>query len=123
MKLFFTLCILALVISTPFYVHAAGEGIGSCATIDGFKGLVACAIGFINNIIYIIIGATVVYIVWGAFTMIKSEEKREEGKSIILYGIIGLFVMISIWGLVNILNATFKLDSSPVRPTPFTIPV
>ena len=122
MKSFITLLIVVAVLSTPFYVHAAGEGIGSCAVIANFKGLVTCAIGFINNIIYLIIAAAVVYTVWGAFNMIKSEEKREEGKSIILHGIIGIFVMVSIWGLVNILNTTFKLDSTPVTPTPFRVP-
>jgi hypothetical protein len=58
----------------------------------------------------------VVYIVWGAFQMITSEEKRASGRDTIVYGVIGLFVMISIWGFVNILDRTFNLQGGYVRP-------
>ena len=47
--------------------------------------------------------------------MIRSEEKREEGKQTIMYDIIGIFVMVSIWGLVNILNRTFNLQQGPIE--------
>jgi hypothetical protein len=116
MKKFVTLLIFTVVMLTPFSLHAATAGISSCVAIDGFAGLVDCVVGFINNAIYLIISAAVLYIVWGAFIMIRSEEKRDEGKSIILNGIIGLFVMISVWGFVNILNTTFNLDLTPVEP-------
>jgi len=97
---------------------SSGGSISSCESIShtGFSGVVSCITGFINTAIGLIIAAAVLYIVWGAFTMIRSEEKREEGKKIIMYGIIGLFVMISIWGFVNILDRTFglSLDASSV---------
>jgi len=95
------------------------QGISACSDLSGtgFSGVVSCITGFINTAIGLIIAAAVLYIVWGAFNMIRSEEKREEGKKIIMYGIIGLFVMISIWGFVNILDRTFglSLDASSVN--------
>lgn len=54
----------------------------------------------------------VAYVIYGAFLMITSEEKRENGKQIIYHGIIGLFVMISVWGLVNILANTFTFENN-----------
>lgn len=85
---------------------------GNCATMadNGITGVVNCLVDIFNVAIYLMIAAAVVYIVYGAFNMIRSEEKREEGKQTIYYGIVGLFVMISIWGLVNILDNTFRLS-------------
>jgi len=120
MKKFITVFVLAVVVFTPFVMHAqSGVGVSACSSLssNGLAGVVSCITGFINTAIGLIIAAAVLYIIWGAFTMIRSEEKREEGKKIILYGIIGLFVMISIWGFVNILDRTFglSLDASSVR--------
>ncbi len=42
------------------------------------------------------------------------EEKRANGRSLMLYGIIGFFLMVSVWGLVNILVGTFSFNSNPV---------
>ncbi len=89
-------------------------GMAKCSTLarDGLNGVVTCVISIFNIAIYLMIAGAVVYIMYGAFTMISNEEKREEAKKTIYYGIIGLFVMTSIWGLVNILDNTFKLSSS-----------
>lgn len=53
-----------------------------------------------------------------------SEEKRDAGKGLMLFGIISLFVMVSVWGLVRILYNTFfgSADTSAfpaVVTTPF----
>jgi hypothetical protein len=122
MKKFVIIAVLTLVVLSPLTLHAQADSMSSCSSIKSFSGLVDCLVGFINNAIYIIIAAAVLYIVWGAFIMIRSEEKRDEGKAIILNGIIGLFVMVSVWGFVNILNTTFKLDTAPIEPTPFRAP-
>ena len=48
------------------------------------------------------------------------EEKREAGRSLMLWGIIGFFVMVSVWGLVHVLLGTFRLQQQapqyPVAP-------
>ncbi len=92
---------------------------GSCSRIssDGLSGLVDCVISFFDIAIYLMVAASVVVIVWGAFKMIYSEEGRVAGRETVIYGIIGLFVMVSIWGFVNILDRTFKLSGeAPIQP-------
>ena len=43
------------------------------------------------------------------------EEKKSEGKSVMIWGIIALFVMVSVWGLVNLLANTFEVtDGSTI---------
>ncbi len=86
----------------------------ACAslTTTGLPGVVNCIISLMNDVTVLIVAASVVYIMYGAFEMIRSEEKREAGKEIVIYGIIGLFVMISIWGFVNILDKTFNLSNT-----------
>ena len=51
------------------------------------------------------------------------EEKREAGRSLMLWGIIGFFVMVSVWGLVHVLLGTFSLQSqAPAYPVaPYTV--
>lgn len=139
-KIITLLFILAIVTLTPFLVQAqlnidtsgfsnapvtgqsvsvSGSGLTACKVLSyaGFAGVVECAIGFFDIIIYLLMTAAFVYVVYGAFTMITNEEKREEAKKTIMYGVIGLFVMVSIWGFVNILQGTFSgLDQGPIDP-------
>ncbi|MFA6158263.1 MAG: hypothetical protein WC763_01395 [Candidatus Paceibacterota bacterium] len=105
---------LLAVMATPFAVLAANANTGSvsaCGQLEfGAENLVNCIIGFFDYFVYLVVALSVVYVVIGAFKMLSSEEKREEGKKTIYYGVIGLFVMMSIWGFVNILDNTFRLS-------------
>ncbi|HVU06373.1 MAG TPA: hypothetical protein VHE10_01065 [Candidatus Paceibacterota bacterium] len=118
----------SLVLGAALSVFGANAALAADASISsscsnlassGLGGLVGCIIGILDNITVIIIAASVVYIIWGAFNMIKSEEKRESGRQTVVYGIIGLFAMISIWGFVNILNNTFNLKQDYIQPPKF----
>ena len=80
----------------------------TCQNITAFSGVVSCSLSIINSIIPVIIAITVVWIIWGAFGLTRSEgEGRKKWRDVILYGIVGLFVMVSVYGLVNILTGTF----------------
>ncbi len=113
------------VITVPQFSLAApraslgADSVAGCTTLqaDGLRGVVNCLIDIFNIAIYLMIAGAIVFIMWGAFNMIASEEKREAGKQTIYYGIIGLFVMTSIWGLVNILNNTFGLSTDTTSTT------
>lgn len=53
-----------------------------------------------------------------------SEEAREAGRGMMLFGIIALFVMTAVWGLVSILyksffSTTFEMPSLPPQAPPF----
>lgn len=37
------------------------------------------------------------------------DEKKAEGRNIMIWGIIVLFVMVSVWGLVEVVGNTFKI--------------
>jgi len=88
----------------------------SCTSLTTFSNLTSCVLGIINSVIPVILALTVVWIIWSAFNLTKSdgEEARKEWRDAILYGIVGLFVMVSIYGLVNILTGTFQFGSSNI---------
>lgn len=97
---------------------SVSSDLGACQQFssNGLQSVVGCLIGIMKVLINLMMAASVVVIVWGAFKMIYSEEGREDAKKTIYYGIIGLFVMISIWGLVNILVNTFNLRGTVHQP-------
>jgi hypothetical protein len=71
----------------------------------------------LNSVIVILISLSVVYLIYGVFKYMIAgdEEKRKEGKNIVLYGVVALFVMISVWGLVRILAGTFGLNNNQLN--------
>ena len=87
----------------------------TCTSLTTYSNLVSCVIGIINSVIPVIVAITVLYIVWGAFNLTKSEgEDRKKWSQVILYGVVGLFIMVSIYGIVNILVGTFKFGTSTI---------
>jgi divalent metal cation (Fe/Co/Zn/Cd) transporter len=43
----------------------------------------------------------------------NSEEVKEHGKNLMLWGLIGFFVMISVWGLVGIFTGSILVTNTP----------
>ena len=86
----------------------------SFAAINNLSDAGSFVINTINNVLVpVLFAIAFIVFLWGVFkTFIigaTSEEAKEEGKSLMLYGLIGFFVMVSIWGLVNILTGTVEL--------------
>ena len=74
-------------------------------------------ISLINNVLVpLVFAIAFIVFIWGVFQYFimggADEEKRENGKSLMLWGIIGFFVMVSVWGLVNILRGTFQTTNT-----------
>ncbi len=74
-------------------------------------------INTINNVLVpVLFAVAFIVFLWGAFqTFIfgaGSDESKEKGKSLMLWGLIGFFVMVSIWGLVNILTGTVNFGEN-----------
>ncbi len=48
-----------------------------------------------------------------------NEEKRAQGRQLIMWGIIAFVVMVSVWGLVNVITGTLNFGSTtrPNLPT------
>jgi len=64
----------------------------------------------VNPALAILTGLAVLVFLWGLVKFILragSEQGREEGKQVMLWGIIGLFVLVSFWGIVLMLQGEF----------------
>lgn len=80
-------------------------------------------ISIINGVLVpLIFALAFIVFIWGIFLYFVSgghdEEKRERGKSLMLWGLIGFFVMVSVWGLVNLFLGTFQLNNQAVPAYP-----
>ncbi len=103
----------------PPVTTTASSGNGACSTLtsNGLGGIVDCILYLLDKVVVLLMAGAVAYVIYGAFQMISSEEKRQSGRDTIVYGVIGLFVMVSVWGLVNILSSTFNLRGGYITPT------
>lgn len=84
-------------------------------------GLIDILAGLIDRLIPLSVAAAVLVFFWGLVVFIfnaGNEDKRKEGRQVMLWGIVALFVMVSIWGLVRILQQTFQITENQSITTP-----
>lgn len=75
----------------------------------------------INLATPIVVALALLFFFWGLATFILSagnEEKRKEGRGIMIWGIIALFIIVSIWGLIRVVQETFNLETSTTIEVP-----
>ncbi|MHB0978118.1 MAG: hypothetical protein ACYC1K_01795 [Minisyncoccota bacterium] len=85
---------------TPMFVFAQGNLSNVGTLLDGLKRLVGVATP-------LVMGIALLGFFWGLAMYIfnsADEDKRKEGKHIMLWGIIALFVMVAVWGLVGFIS-------------------
>jgi len=78
----------------------------------------------LNAVVPILITLAVIYFFWGLGLYILnagSEDKKEEGRGIMIWGVVALFVMVSIWGLIGLIGGTFDIQSGGTINVP-TVP-
>ncbi|MFA5996251.1 MAG: hypothetical protein WC790_00800 [Candidatus Paceibacterota bacterium] len=85
--------------------------IGNVADVGSF------IINIINNVLVpVLFAVAFIVFIWGAFTTFilgaNSDDVKEKGKNLMLWGLIGFFVMVSVWGLVNILTGTVSFSNT-----------
>lgn len=106
--------LLALVFLAPAVIFA-----------QGFDNLIDLADDFhtlLNTVTTVIIALALVFFLWGLATFILSagdEEKRGNGKKIMIWGAIAFTVMLGIWGIVNFLLEAFgigDISEPPIIP-------
>ncbi|MCR4334232.1 MAG: pilin [Patescibacteria group bacterium] len=73
---------------------------------------------YLGYTIPLLFSVALVVFIFGIVKYIFVQEKKEEARSLILWGIIGLFVMFSVWGLVNVLVKTFGFNNQLPGVTP-----
>src|SRR3989344_7891740 len=109
-----SLILLSLPLFLPVLVLAqSATSIPAPRTPGNFGDLVTMILGFIAYLIPLLIAIGLLVFLWGMAKFIlhaEEEEKREEGKQLMMWGAIGLFVMVSFWGLINILTGTFGFE-------------
>jgi hypothetical protein len=89
----------------------------SLAAINNVSDAGSFIINTINNVIVpVLFAIAFIVFLWGVFdTFIlgaNDEEKKGQGKNLMLWGLIGFFVMVSVWGLVNILTGTVSFGNN-----------
>lgn len=76
----------------------------NAAAFSGTLDLIDAATGVVSLLIPLAASVALLYFFWGMAKFILnagSEEGREEGKHIMVWGIIALFCIIAVWGLVS----------------------
>lgn len=99
-----------LLLTAPVFAFAA-ENFGE---INTFVNKIS---GFINNtLIPLLFAVALLVFLYGVFKYFilggGDNDKREEGKQLMLYAIIGFVVMVSIWGIVNMIAGGLGFSSN-----------
>jgi hypothetical protein len=95
----------------------------SLAAINNISDVGSFIINTINNVLVpVLFAVAFIVFLWGAFqTFIlgaNSEEVKEKGKNLMLWGLIGFVVMLSLWGLVNILTSSIGIGNTSQSALP-----
>jgi len=104
-------------VGSAFLLPALAFAQSANTQVDSVQGLGAYVVSLINNVaVPLVFALAFIVFIWGVFTYFilgaADGEKRDTGKSFMLYGIIGFFVMISVWGLVHILTGSVRLNNN-----------
>lgn len=72
----------------------------------------------------IVVALALLYFFWGLAKYILNagdEEKKKEGRQVMIWGIIALFVIVAVWGLVNLIASTFDISTTDTITVPRVI--
>jgi len=92
----------------------------SAATVGGEgTAFITSILAFINDILIpFILGLAFLFFVWGMFVYFiaggANEEKKEQGKSLLIYAILGFVIIIVFWGIINLLTNASGLEGTEV---------
>jgi hypothetical protein len=99
--------VLILILFAPALAMAA-QDLGF--VVETVHGLVSLATP-------IIAALALLFFFWGLAQYILSvgdEEKKSQGRSIMIWGIIALFVMVSVWGITTMIADTFGIQNPAI---------
>jgi len=72
----------------------------------------------VNPLIRVLFALAVIYFIYGIVQYIlnrSNAEKKEQGRTHIMWGLIGLFIMTSVFFILRILVLTFGLDGVTIN--------
>lgn len=89
----------------------------------GFGDLLNNILGFTNTtLIPFIIGIGFLVFVFGMFQFFiaggANDEKKEQGKSLMIYATLGFVLIIIFWGVVNLLAGSTGLEGETIDTVP-----
>jgi hypothetical protein len=95
------------------------------ANFGEIGGTITTFIGFLNNILVpLVFSIAFLVFIWG---MVKffiiggaSQEGRDQGKQLMLWGVVGFVMMVSIWGVVNVVAEGLGFRKDEIQGIPNT---
>lgn len=107
----------ALALATGTIAAFALPFVSFAQAVNNLSSAGSLIISTINTVfVPVLFAMAFIVFLWGAFDVFiigaNSEEVKEKGKNLMLWGLIGFFVMVSIWGLVNILTGTVNFGNT-----------
>ena len=87
-------------------------------------GLVGLLGGIVKLLVPIVSTLAILFFFWGLAKYILNsgdEDKRAEGKDIMIWGILALFVMVTIWGILGFMQKTLG-NNSGATAVPISFP-
>lgn len=92
------------------------------AKLGDLFSYISCII--VRGLIPLIFAMAVAMFLWGVvqFTIKDSEEAKDKGRNLMVWGIIALTVMMGVWGLVGIVGSTFRLNTTILPSLPQSQP-
>ncbi len=105
-KISFVTVMSVLLFSGAIVVAFAAQNSGTSNATRGILSLIQDIQRIIGALIPAMMGLAVVAFFWGVILFLFTQ-KKEDGRSFMLWGIIALIVMSSVWGIVGLLRGTF----------------
>lgn len=100
-KIKISLIVSGILLVLPSVVFAAARDL---------TGLMRLVFDLIHQASIVVLALALLVFLWGLARFImyaNNEDKKKEGKTIMVWGIVALFVMVSISGIIRILDNTF----------------
>lgn len=81
-------------------------------------GVINTLAGIINALLPVVVALALLYFFWGLAQYVlnsREEEKKKEGRNIMIWGMLALFIMVSVWGIINVVQDTFQLGDTNIQ--------
>lgn len=114
-SLFALMPFLSMAQTQPADGFCSGEGSETIADVINVGTCIAA-----KSVVPLLFTIAIVIFIYGVIQYVINPEqtdKREQGRSFIIWSIIGLFVIVSVWGLVSILQNTVGVSGDIIVPT------